>query len=259
MSLWKKVMQVLGFATANDVNAAADDDLANAVIRAREAAYAQYFGALPADILKMADLVGRWPGGGIYKIASTGNDGRPRWVYVSSGLANPGIPVLAGENSVTHDAEGRVAEIHGRLQGDGGFLPANGFGYEILVISEEDADWPLALLQWAINAEFSHRIGLLDQVEQYQGVSVGDVAIGDGSDVDLLIQKAQAPLPASLHLPNGEIPLLVMTTITKPELDWSLQYGRDALLQQLLASPVGQTSTLSRASVLEGDGEIRPD
>ncbi|MDO4775973.1 MAG: suppressor of fused domain protein [Cardiobacteriaceae bacterium] len=257
MSLWKKIMQALGVAAAD--NSTVNENLADDVIRAREAAYAQHFGALPADILKMANLVGRWPGGGIYKIASTGNDGRPRWVYVSSGLANPGIPALAGENSVTHDGEGRVAGIHAHLQGDGSFLPANGFGYEILVIAEEDAEWPLMLLQWAINAEFSHRLSLLEQVEQYQGVSVGDVATGDGGDADLLIHKAQAPLPASLHLPNGEIPLLVITTITKPELDWSLQHGRDALLQQLLASPVGQTSFLSRESVLEGDGEIRPE
>ena len=259
MSLWKKIMQVLGLATANNAGAEIDENLADAVIHARETAYAQYFGTLPADILKVANLAGRWPGGGIYKIASTGDDGRQRWIYISSGLANPGIPALSGDSNLTHDGEGRLTGIHARMEAGSDFLPANGFGYEILVIAEEDADWPLALLQWAINAEFSHRIGLLDQVEQYQGVSVGDVALGDGNDADLLIQKAQAPLPASLHLPNGEIPLLVITTITKPELDWSLQYGRDALLQQLLASPVGQTSTLSRASVLEGDGEIRAD
>ena len=254
MSWWKKLLNTLGIGLASHSSSAAtapvEHDTLDAVIRAREAAYYEYFGELPADILKMADLMGRWPGGGIYKIRHNTPDG-VRWIYISSGLANPGIPVTHGDSQVNHDEHGRIDSIHATVQGTGETLPATGFGYEILLISETEADWPLIILQWAIHAEFKHRVGLLDRVLHYEGVTVSDIPIGEEETVNLLIHRAQPPLPEHLVLPNGHIPLLVITTITHEEMNWSLQEGRQALLEALLASDVGQISRRQRASVVD--------
>lgn len=254
MSLWKKLIYGLGLGAAAQSGAQSSDmqsdmraNLLESIIAAREAAYAQHFGPLPAEILKMANLVGRWPGGGIYKI----HNGDQRWIYITSGLSNPDIPRIDGETSVQHDDHGRISAIHANLQGDGATLPETGYGYEIMVIAEEDAQWPLMLLQWAISAEFEHHIDLLSRIEQYHGVTVGELALDDEKDTDILIQKAQAPLPASLKLPNGDIPLLVITTITPEELQWSLENGRQPLLERLLASDIQQTSIRERQSVTD--------
>lgn len=252
MSFWKKIGQEVGIIAADQTVAQEDSAaLADAVITAREALYSEHFGTLPQDILKMANLVGRWPGGGIYKIESRQQNGNTRWIYISSGLSNPDIPAIQSDSHTVHDEEGRIESVNASLQSDGNTLPPTGYGYEIMVVTEQEADWPLLLLQWAINAELTHGIDLLSRVEQYQGVTVGDIPLGEGQSVNLLIQKAQAPFPPLFALPNGDIALLLITTITPQELEWSLQHSRDALLAQLLASPVGQLSILERDSVTD--------
>lgn len=251
MSWWKKLLNTLGLSLVSHSSSAepAHGDMLDSVIRAREAAYYEHFGELPADILKIADLIGRWPGGGIYKIRHNTPDG-VRWIYITSGLSNPNIPIIDGDTAIQHDENGRIDSIHARLQGTGDTLPATGFGYEILLISESEADWPLSLLQWAIHAEFTHRIGLLARVLKYDGVTVSDIPVDTEAPINLFIHPAQAPLPEHLSLPNGRIPLLVITTITREEMDWSLQQGRKALLEALTASDVGQISRLQRDSVV---------
>ena len=255
MSFWNNILKTIGLGVASAGSAGSpppeSESLADAVLSARESAYREHFGPLPDDIMKMADLIGRWPGGGIYQIRRDTPDGS-YWITLSSGLSNPDIPAAESDTNIEHDEQGRPRHIHTTLHGSGHTLPATGYGYEILVITPERADWPLILLQWAIHAEFRHGIGLLERVEQYQGVTVSDIPIDDnGNSVNLLIHKAQAPLPESLHLPNGHIPLLVMTTISHDEMNWSLQEGRQALLDALLASPTRQMSVLDRPSVVE--------
>jgi hypothetical protein len=68
--------------------------------------------------------------------------------------------------------------------------------------------------------------------------------------VNVLIAKARDPIPACATLPNGKMDLLVATTITEAEMQWSMENGRKALLERLLASGVGQLSDRSRASVV---------
>ena len=240
MSWWRKILNGLGIGADTHTPlqhppAAGDDDLAEAVIRARQQAYAGHFGTLPAaGILQTGD------GGAqidAYKIRS-GEGQNTRWIYITAGLANPDIVICHNKAQAEPYTDAELG-----LQ--------SGYGYEIMVIAEEDADWPLALLRWAVRAECTQGIGLLAQVEQYGGMTVSDIALGNGQNAQLFIHKAQAPWPAGFTLPNGHITLLVITTISAEEMNWSLQNGRAALLEQLLASPVGQTSIPGRASVAE--------
>ena len=110
--------------------------------------------------------------------------------------------------------------------------------------------WPLWVLQWAANAELLHDAGLLGRVEKHDGLTVQDIEIDDGRSVNLLIARARAPLPAGTALPNGRLDLLVATVITAEEMHWSIQNGRGALLDKLMAGGVGQVSALARASVV---------
>lgn len=247
MSIFSKIFKVLGLGVAGQIHTAPAQDtpgLADAVIRAREAAYAEHFGALPEDILKMASLIGRWPGGGLYSLHNGDHH-----IYITSGLSNPDIPALHADTHVNHDEQGRVSQVKTTLTSDGNTLPENGYGYEIMIVTEEDAEWPLAALQWAVHAEFDHNVGLLARVEQYDGVTVSDIPISDSQNINLFIHKAQAPWPEAFDLPNGRIPLLIITVIREDEMNWSLQNGRAALLAQLMVSPYKQISHLQRNSI----------
>ncbi|MBC8103112.1 MAG: suppressor of fused domain protein [Cytophagales bacterium] len=225
------------------------------VYEARQAHYEAQFGPLPNDILKMMNLVGVWPGGGLYAIPATllGDSLR---VYTTFGLTNPDMPAtITVSNSVTQtDAQGRPIGTQGTLQRKESVLPTvpgqPGYGYELMIVTRDEGDWPLWLLQWAVNAELLNDVGILERVKQYQGLTVEQIGIGGGNAVNIFIAPAQPPLPTGFSLPNGEMTLLVMTTITDDEMQWALEQGRPALLQRLLQSGIGQVSTLNRRSML---------
>jgi hypothetical protein len=119
----------------------------------------------------------------------------------------------------------------------------------MLVVAEDGVEWPLMFLQWAVNAEISHDVGLLSRVEQFDGLTVQQVEVGPGGPVNVLITKACAPLPERTELPNGTMDLLVATTITDEEMQWSMTSGRGALLKRLDEAGIGQISVPSRPSI----------
>ncbi len=45
-------------------------------------------------------------------------------------------------------------------------MPAGraGYGYEMVMLTRENAAWPLYYLQWAVNAEIGNDAGLLERV-----------------------------------------------------------------------------------------------
>ena len=114
-----------------------------------------------------------------------------------------------------------------------------------------DQQWPLAFLQWAVSAEISKDVGLLSRVEQYGGLTVEKIVVGGGNSVNVLIDKAQWPLPTGTTLPAGRMQLLVAVTITDEEMEWSMKNGRRALLDRLREAGIGQISSLSRQSVVK--------
>ena len=226
------------------------------VYRAREAVFREHLGEPPDNIIKMGNLFGVWPGGGLFAFPAS-KVGSDAWAYTTFGLTNPDMPagVTASNVATETDAAGRVVQCSSTLQSkEKASTPAEaaGYGYELLVLTCERADWPLWLLQWAVNAELLSDVGLLKRVEHYHGLTVEDVQVGEAESVNILIAKAQSPLPSGLTLPNGKMELLVATTITDEEMRWSLEVGRPALLEKLMAAGAGQFSERRRTPVWLG-------
>ena len=107
--------------------------------------------------------------------------------------------------------------------------------------------WPLNVLQWAVNAEITNDVGLIGRVDQHDGLTVGEIDVGKGQRVNILITRAQPPLPGGTRLPSGRMDVLVATTITDEEVAWSKRHGRPALLAKLKEAGIGQESRLERA------------
>ena len=126
----------------------------------------------------------------------------------------------------------------------------SGYGYEIAVLAAADARWPLEIVQWAVRAELVKDLDLLSRVRRFDGLTVGDVHVGQGRSVNILIAPARKPLPPGTRLPSGQMDLLIATTITAEEVAWSMKNGRGALLEKLMGSSVGQVSSLDRKSVV---------
>lgn len=226
------------------------------VYDARSRLFEQHFGSLSNDILKMMDLSGVWPGGGLYVIP-TKIAGGPGFIYTTFGLSNPDMPTtveMVDAQSTSSDSNGlRAVGFTGTLRQKAKVRPRTdraGYGYELIILARENADWPLSLLQWATKAEVGKDADLLGIVEQHQGLTVEQIGIGEGKFVNLLISKAHAPLPDHLDLPNGRMELLVATVVTEDEMRWSMTNGRNNLLVELTKAGVGQVSVLDRSSVV---------
>lgn len=263
---WKKLMSVLPWiaagttATASTATAAqAQDDQADAywqrVYSAREDYFAGHIGQLPEDILKIGHMLGVWPGGGLYVIPAR-KIGDDAWVYTTFGFTNPDMPASTTISDISTETDdlGRVTKTIGTLQAKAkaGAAPgAAGYGYEMIVLTRENAEWPLWILQWTANAEILNDAGLLDRINRYGGLTIDGVQVSENASVNLLIAKARQPLPTGSNLPNGRMELLVATVITDEEMRWSMEHGREALLDRLIADGVGQFSVRNRDSAVK--------
>ncbi|HTD28939.1 MAG TPA: suppressor of fused domain protein, partial [Xanthomonadaceae bacterium] len=232
----------------------AADALWQRVYEARQSWYTRHFGPLPDDILKLGHMMGVWPGGGLFVIpANVVQAGL--WCYTTFGFSNPDMPATTTMTNVAveHDALGRPVSTTGTLQGKPRATApqgAAGYGYEFVVLAEENAQWPLWLLQWAASAELTNDVGMLARVEKYAGLTISDLAVGRSEPVHILIARARPPLPVGTDLPNGKMELLIATTITRAEMQWSFENGRDKLLDRLVEKGYGQISRLERPSVV---------
>ena len=220
---------------------------------ARQKYYEHAVGPLPEDILKMLNMTGIWPGGGLYVIPAPGL-GPHLSVYTTFGFTNPDMPTTVRMSEFALESDGKRPT---RAQGTLSQKPpvakrpgAAGYGYEIIVVTQSDQQWPLNFLQWAVNAEIGHDAGVLARVEKYDGLTVEQIQVGPDQMVNVLITKALAPLPTGTDLPDGHMDVLVATTITDEEMLWSQKNGRGALLGRLKEAGVGQISIPDRASVV---------
>jgi hypothetical protein len=231
----------------------AEDKLWDATYGARQSYFEATVGTFPRDILKMLNMTGVWPGGGLYVIPAA-KLGKHLAVYTTFGLTNPDMParVRMTDFQLDSDAE-RARQAEGRLQikEPAPKKPgAAGYGYEILMVAQSGLQWPVNFLQWAVNAEIGNDVGFLARVEKYQGLTVEQIEVGPGGPINVLIAKARAPLPVGTQLPNGRMELLVATTITDEEMRWSMKNSRGALLQKLQAAGIDQISILGRPGVV---------
>lgn len=220
---------------------------------ARQKYFEGTVGPLPNDILKMLNTSGVWPGGGLYAIPAP-KVGSGMAIYTTFGFTNPDMPTsvrmtdykLSSDGNKATKAEGTLVAKQPAPKRPG----AAGYGYEIIVVAPAGLDWPLNLLQWAVNAELTNDVGFLDRVEKYRGLTVEQLNVGASEPLNILVSKALPPLPVGTQLPAGKMEILVITTITSAEMQWSMKNGRDNLLQRLRESGVGQTSKLGRESVV---------
>lgn len=220
---------------------------------ARQKYFENTVGPLPRDILKMPNTIGVWPGGGLFVIPAP-RLGSGMAVYTTFGLSNPDMPTSVRMTDYKLSSDGKIAtQAAGRLELKPpalGHPGAAGYGYELIVVAPAGLEWPLNLLQWAVNAELSKDLGILDRVEKYRGLTVEQLEVGGPEPLNILISKALSPLPVGTQLPAGKIEVLVITTITSAEMQWSRKNGRDSLLQRLQEAGVGQASRLERKSVI---------
>jgi hypothetical protein len=217
---------------------------------AREKYFASAIGPLPKDLIKLHSLSAVWPGGGLLVIPAP-RLGANLAVYTTSGFTNTDMPTDVRMVGFKRDAAGK--QVAGRLEKKtpARKLPgAAGYGYELMVVAPKDADWPLYLLQWAVNTELVDDSGLLERVEGYDGFIVTDLDLGEPERVNVLITRALAPLPTGTQLPTGKMEILAATVITPEEARWARKNRRDALLQRLKDAGVGQISKLKRESVV---------
>jgi hypothetical protein len=256
--IWKKLTSIFGRSSdaapdARDGEESADEAFWNEVYRARQAFFESRFGPLPDDILKLGHLFGVWPGGGLFVVPARRLSAN-LWIHTTFGLSNADMPtgVTASDVEVERDEKGRVGKTSTTLRSktpaqtsDG----AAGYGYEIMVVTRDKCEWPLWFLQWAVNAELLHDAGILDRVEQYDGLTIEEIRVGEDEEVNVLIAKAVDPLPSGTTLPNGKLQLLIATTITAEEMNWSMENGRGALLEKLKHEGIGQVSVRDRPSV----------
>lgn len=261
---WKKIVSMLPWIAASTAAAAtpaaaAHEDQSDAywqqVYSAREEYFVGHIGQLPEDILKIGHMFGVWPGGGLYVIPAR-KIRDDAWVYTTFGFTNPDMPASTTVSDVSTEADnqGRVMKTAGTLQAKTKIaaVPGSaGYGYELLVLTSEESEWPLWILQWAANAEILNDAGILDRVNKYGGLTIDGVQVGENESVNLLIAKARQPLPTGSNLPNGKMELLVATVITDEEMHWSMEHGREALLDRLIDGGVGQFSVRNRYSVVE--------
>ena len=221
------------------------------VYDARERQYRELVGELPEYIQKMMNLTGVWPGGGLFTIENSKIGGA--CVTTSFGLSNADMPASTRATSSTQSAEGNAMTFSATLEGRTPRWVAPhlaGYGYEIAVLTRRPEAWATNLVAWAVNAEILNDVDMLDRVQEIGAVTVQDLSLGNGRAADVLIAPAAAPLPGTLELPNGTMHLLVMTVITRPEMELALREGQHALAARLASAGVAQRSDLERTSIV---------
>ncbi|EPS0664231.1 suppressor of fused domain protein [Vibrio parahaemolyticus] len=257
----KKILSVLPWvavsttSASNTIPQVDEDAFWQQVYDSRTAYYEKYIGQFPDDILKMGNMTGVWPGGGLF-VLQADIIGEGLWAYSTFGMTNPDMPAstMMTDYEIETDDQGRASTYSGTLQSKVQTQSTEGsagYGYEMLLIAKENAEWPLWFMQWSVNAEIINDAGILDRVEKYQGLTIQDIQVGENEYVNILISKAQHPLPTGVNLPNGKMDLLIATVITDDEMEWSMTNGRSALLAKLIDSGVGQVSERNRKSVVK--------
>jgi hypothetical protein len=215
------------------------------VYNARERFYAERFGPFPDLVHKLMNLSGVWPGGCLIRLEATKLNGV--WITSSFGLTNPDMPATTrtDEFGVEDTEDGRTYTMRcvAREPRD---VPSGlaGYGYEILVVTRQQEEWPLMFLNWAVQMEILRDVEFLDRVQEIGAVTVEDVQLGEDMRSDFIIGPALPPFPAGGDLPNGRMNLLIATAITREGMEAALHYGQAEYLRRLMSSAAQQTSTL---------------
>lgn len=231
------------------------DELFDRVYDAREAFFEDNFGIMPADVLKLNNMMGVWPGGCLVQIYASEIDGNPT-VTATFGLTNPDMPARVRSEDVVHEERTEGDKV---LRSTSMKLVARepvavppglaGYGYEALVLTPDEAEWPTLFLSWFVTNEINHDAGFLARVLD-EGAVLLKCPLRDHPRLKLLLAPAAKPLAERFVLPNGAAHLLVATAINEDEYAFGMKEGGKKLLKKLLASPTAQLSVLFRQSCI---------
>lgn len=259
LSKLNKLFGLIGLTSLSTISCARQnqEDVWQNVYDTRTQYYEKNIGQLPNNILKIIHMSVVWPGGGLYVIPAE-KIGKDIFVYSTFGFTNSDMPAQAtvSDVKVEKDHLGRTISSSVTLNSKlPTFTPsgAAGYGYELILLArEKNSEWPLWFLQWVAQAEILNDAGILEKVEKYNGLTIEAIQVGENANdkINVLITKAQKPLPLGTQLPNGKMEFLVAIVITDEEMKWSMKNGRNELLNQLIKSGVGQISDRNRSSVI---------
>lgn len=229
------------------------DDLFDRVYDAREEFFEDHFGIMPADVLKLNNMMGVWPGGCVVQIDAEELPDSP-CVTATFGLTNPDMPATVRSEDVVHEERTEGDKIlrstsmklvaRDRVEVPAGLA---GYGYEMLVLTPETYEWPTLFLSWFVTNEINHDAGFLRRVLQEQALVI-KCPLRDYPRLKLVLTKAVAPMPDSFMLPNGMAHLLVATSITEAEYAFAIKQGAPALVEKLRDPGPGQMSVIFRPS-----------
>lgn len=238
---------------SEDNEASEEDELFDRVCEAREEFFEDTFGVMPSDVLKLNNMMGVWPGGCLVQIEADHLQAQP-CVTATFGLTNPDMPATSRSEDIVHEERTEGDKLmrstsmrlvaRERVEVPAGLA---GYGYEALVITPEQADWPTLFLSWFVTNEINHDAGWLQRV-LLEGAVALKCPLRDYPRLKLLLAKAAHPLPDSYMLPNGMMHLLIATSITESEYAFAQKAGAVELLHRLLQCPSGQTSVIFRSS-----------
>jgi hypothetical protein len=217
----------------------------------REQFFQKHLGTPPETINKLMSV--HWPGGGIFNY-QTCSIPEVR-VLASCGLSNPDMPSSAMIADFERVEKDGGVEFRSRLETRvPRYVPPGlaGFGYELLVFSGTPDDRYLSALVWLIEAEINRDANILGMVHEHGGVTIEGLNLGDPfGKSDFFIYPAMQFVPSSHELSSGALNVLVVTSITREEMNFKINHGSDELARLLHQSPYGQVSVPGRPSVAQ--------
>jgi hypothetical protein len=162
----------------------------------------------------------RWLEHGVFKCPPHGT--RKTWLYVSTGLSNP------------WESE--------ELQ------PFSGFGSELFIETEQEADWAVQVLRWLVAFNIMIVIGKYDQKRI---LNVDDrIPMAIEPNITELMVVTPDEYPSSFDLASGKVRLLQVVGITANEANYAQNTNSQELAKNLLSMRSNYTTDPDRADVI---------
>lgn len=212
----------------------------------REDVYIAAFGQPPEKLLQAQALTNIWSGA----LTRVQDAETLYWITTTFGMSNPDMPPISTFHQ-TPDRENRPAAGAPTVSRIPMLVPPGlaGFGYELLVMTEQPELWPFTFLEWALCKQLFEDVNFLALVDELGGVIIESVPCGDKGNLHFILCEPRF-CESESKLRNGSLTLLLATRITDAELGYAKQFGVESLVDKLEAAGVGQASDVRRPSAI---------
>jgi hypothetical protein len=170
-----------------------------------------------------------WLNHGVFACPPTAQ--RRSWLYVTSGLSNPWNLDVPGKDP-------------------SGF---SGLGFELVVESNEPADWAVPLLHNLMAYELLVAVGTYENAELLEyGNRVplnGSISPKFQSQIRWLLVEQPKHYPATFELPSGRVDCFHLVGATDAEVDFARQNDQEALVELLQRGKAYPQTDAQRASL----------